>query len=250
MKIATWNLNGVRARHRELTELAAVHAPDILCLQEIKAAPAQVPEPLTGLPQYHSYWHGNARGYSGVSIHLRRELTASPRFSIPDFDVDNRALRVEHGALAVLSLYVPNGGRDYPAKLDFLRALHAFAAAAHRAGQLLVMCGDLNITRGDADVHPRQRKPGAIGQRPDERALLEAVLGESLVDLGRALHPDDDQLFTWWPPWRGEKSRNHGWRIDYIVASAALGGRTRSVEVLRDFGSSDHAPVIADIDWP
>ena len=81
------------------------------------------------------------------------------------------------------------------------------------------MCGDLNVAPTDRDVHPKERKLNAIGQRPDERALLATLVGEGLVDVGRALDPDNDDLFTYWAPWRQLRERNIGWRIDFVLAS-------------------------------
>jgi len=122
-----------------------------------------------------------------------------------------------------------------------------FAAEAHAAGRALVVAGDLNVARTDLDVHPKERKPGIIGQRPDERALLERLFSHGLVDLGRALHPGDAGLFTYWAPWRSLRQRNIGWRIDYVAASEALAARAARCDVLADFGTSDHAPVIAEV---
>ena len=85
----------------------------------------------------------------------------------------------------------------------------------------VVICGDLNIARTDMDVHPKERKPRIIGQLPEERALLERIIGHGLVDTGRALEPDNDQMFTWWAPWRNMRQRNIGWRLDYVLASHA-----------------------------
>jgi exodeoxyribonuclease-3 len=149
------------------------------------------------------------------------------------------------GDLMVASVYVPNGGKDYSAKLRFLDALVAFAGEMQTGRLPFVLCGDLNITRAEIDVHPKERKPTAIGQLPEERALLAAVLDRGLVDLGRALAPDDDGLFTWWAPWRNMRARNIGWRIDYVLASADLAARAVSCPVQREVGTSDHAPVIA-----
>ena len=110
----------------------------------------------------------------------------------------------------------------------------------------MIVCGDLNIARTDMDVHPKERKPNAIGQLAEERAQLERIIGHGLVDVGRALEPDNDQLFTWWPPWRNMRERNFGWRLDYLLASQALYERARSSVVQREFGTSDHAPVIVE----
>ena len=92
-----------------------------------------------------------------------------------------------------------------------------------------MLCGDLNVARTDTDVHPKERKPRAIGQLPEERALLERIIGRGLVDVGRALDPDNDGLFTWWAPWRNMRQRNIGWRLDYVLASEALAAARRVV---------------------
>jgi exodeoxyribonuclease III len=250
VRVITWNVNGIRARFPEVVALCARERPDFLCLQELKATAAQVPEPLTGLPEYVGVWHGGPRGYSGVSLHVRRDAAArvAHRFGPPDFDVENRAIEVAFGGeLRILSLYVPNGNRDLQAKIRFLEALERHVAAAHAAGARLLLCGDLNVARTEVDVHPTMRNPRAVGQLPQERALFERLLASGLVDLGRRFAPDDDGLFSWWPPWREERRKNHGWRLDYILASDALSGAAESCRVLADHGTSDHAPVAADI---
>ena len=108
----------------------------------------------------------------------------------------------------------------------------------------LILCGDINIARADIDVHPKERKPGVIGQRAEERELFEALLDRHLVDVTRALDLDNQGLFTWWPPWRNMRQRNIGWRIDYILASRAIAERATRCTVLADVGTSDHAPIM------
>lgn len=246
VRVITWNVNGIRARFPEVVELCRREEPDVLCLQEIKATAAQVPEPLTGLPDYHSVWHGGPRGYSGVSLHVRRATSAAaPGCSPTAFDVEFRALELALGPVRILSVYVPNGNRDLPTKMTFLRALVAHAAAARAAGNQLLICGDLNVARTDMDVYERMRNPRSVCQLPEERALLEAIIDSDLVDLLRASDPDNPGLFTWWPPWRDERRKNHGWRLDYILASRSL--PAASCRVLADVGTSDHAPVVAEI---
>jgi exodeoxyribonuclease-3 len=89
------------------------------------------------------------------------------------------------------------------------------------------------------------RVPRAIGQLPEERALIERLISRGLVDLGRTVDPDNDNLFTWWPPWREMRARNIGWRLDYVLTTAALAGRATGCPVQKDVGTSDHAPVMA-----
>jgi len=245
VKIATWNVNGIRKREPEIVAWIEEHRPDVLCLQEIKAKPDQVPAALCELAGYWCYWHG-ASGYSGVSLQVSKERCPEPpAFSHPAFDHETRVVQAAFDDLVVASVYVPNGGKDFPAKLRFLEAMEGWVAAHHAAGRQVVLCGDLNVARTDRDVHEKERKPGVIGQRPDERALLERVLAQGLVDVARALAPDDDALFTWWAPWRNLRQRNIGWRIDYVLASEATARRAVSCPSYREVGTSDHAPLLA-----
>jgi exodeoxyribonuclease-3 len=145
----------------------------------------------------------------------------------------------------VASIYVPNGGKDFPAKMRFLEAMDAYASQSQSSGRPLVLCGDLNVARTDMDVHPKERKPLAIGQLPEERALIERIISHGLVDVHRTLEPDNAELFTWWAPWRNLKQRNIGWRLDYVLAAQGLADRVTSCVVQREFGTSDHGPVVA-----
>ena len=242
MKVATWNVNGIRAREAQLCDWLERDRPDVVCLQEIKARPDQVPDRCK-LADYHAFWHG-AGGYSGVSLHLRRELLEAPEFSHPEFDMETRIVQVSLDKLVLASVYVPNGGKDYTAKLAFLTALAAWSKELHDQGRELILCGDINIARADIDVHPKERKADVIGQRAEERDLFEGLLGGNLVDVTRTFDPDNEGLFTWWPPWRNMRQRNIGWRIDYILASRAIAERATSCKVLADVGTSDHAPVM------
>jgi len=256
LTIATWNVNGIRAREEQFLAWLEEWRPDVVCLQEIKASPDKLSAALVELAGYHPYWHGES-GYSGVGLHLRKAtFPEPPTFSHPEFDHETRivtatATDAAAGAagVTVASIYVPNGGKDFQAKLDFLTALRGFGEELRAAGRPFVLCGDLNVTRTDRDIHPKERKKKPqIGTLPEERELLEAVLAEGLTDVGRALDPDNDELYTWWAPWRNLRQRNIGWRIDYVLASPELAAKAASCQVLREVGTSDHAPVVARFD--
>ena len=248
MKVATWNVNGIRARQAQVQEWIERERPDVVCLQEIKATSDQVPEALCEMEGYWCYWHGG-KGYSGVGLHVSRAVAPErPVFSHPEFNYENRIAAVDVGDVTVASVYVPNGGKDFPAKMRFLEAMDDYAASFQGGGRQLVLCGDMNVARTDLDVHPKERKPRAIGQLPEERALIERILSRGLVDLGRALDPDNAGLFTWWAPWRNLKQRNIGWRLDYVFASQPLAAHLVSCVVQREVGTSDHGPVVAVFD--
>jgi len=248
VKIATWNVNGIRARQSQVLEWIGNDQPDIICLQEIKASREQVPEALCAMAGYWCYWHGE-RAYSGVGLHIRREIAPDPpEFGHPDFDNETRIVTARLGNMVIGSVYVPNGGKDFAAKMRFLEAMERYAADCRSQELDLILCGDMNVTRTDQDVHPKERKPNIIGQRPDEREWFERILASGdLVDMGRALDPDNDGLFTWWPPWRSMRQKNIGWRLDYILASRSVAARITQCSVLAQLGTSDHAPVIATL---
>jgi exodeoxyribonuclease-3 len=249
VKVATWNVNGIRARSSQVVHWIDGEVPDVVCLQEIKATPAQVPEPLASVPGYHVHWHGSG-GYSGVALLLRAaRFPERPAFVHPPFDVENRIVVAEIAATVFASVYVPNGGKDFAAKIAFLRELEAWVGTLEAAGKHIVVCGDLNVARAPIDVHPALRKD-MVGQLRQERELIDAVFAHGLVDVGRYVDPDNDRLFTWWAPWRNLRQRNIGWRLDYIAASSDLVDGETTCRSYREIGTSDHAPVVAHLREP
>ncbi|HWI20924.1 MAG TPA: exodeoxyribonuclease III [Vicinamibacterales bacterium] len=263
MKIATWNVNGIRARQSQLFDWLAAEQPDIVCLQEIKASLDQLTFELRDMEGYWSYWHGD-KGYSGVAVLVKKSLVgALPICSHPTFDFEQRIVCASvplaprslgeggspAGDVMIASVYVPNGGKDFDAKMRFLEALESFVAEAERDQKLIILCGDLNVALAERDIHPKLQKPNQIGARPEERALLARIISRGLVDVHRSFEPDNDNLFTWWAPWRNQKERNIGWRIDYVLASKAIAERAASATVQREIGSSDHGPVVVNFNF-
>ena len=189
MKIATWNVNGIRARQAQVEEFIEKEQPDVLCLQEIKATIDQLPLWLCDIEGYWCYWHGG-KGYSGVGLHVRKSAAPErPVFEHPEFDYESRIVTARLPQLTVASIYVPNGGKDFPAKMRFLESLASMTDTYNASNRPLVLCGDFNVARTDMDVHPKERKPNVIGQRPDERELLERIIGHGLVDVHRRWSP-------------------------------------------------------------
>src|SRR5258708_35833072 len=125
---------------------------------------------------------------------MRREtFPEEPKFSHPHFGVETRIVEARAGDTVFASVYVPNGGKDYVAKVDFMKALIGYARAQKEQGLKLVISGDYNIARTDMDVHPKERKPNIIGQRPEERKLPQAMLAKGPVDAGRSLYSYDGE---------------------------------------------------------
>src|SRR5215470_574704 len=219
MKLATWNVNGIRARQAELQDFIERETPDVLCLQEIKAAIDQLPVWVCELEGYWCYWHGG-KGYSGVGLHVRKAWHPDrPLFHHPEFDYEHRIVTARLPQATIASIYVPNGGKDFAAKMRFLEALDAYAAEFQAASLPLVLCGDMNVARTDRDVHPKERRPNVIGQRPDERALIDRILSRGLVDVHRKLDPDNADLSPWGAPWPNRGARNTGGRLDHFSGS-------------------------------
>ena len=242
MKIATWNVNGIRAREAQLREFLERERPDVVCLQEIKATPAQVPGLLLDPGGYWAYWHG-ASAYSGVALHVRRELAREahlrPSLVRPRVPGGDRGARVDRRWPRSTSR---TAGRTSPPRCASSRRSTAGSPSSTDGGGSS-SCAATSTSRGRRWTSTRASgRPGAIGQRPDERELFGRILGHGLVDVGRHLHPDDDALFTWWAPWRNLRQRNIGWRIDYVLASEALAPKVTRCDSLREVGTSDHAP--------
>ena len=148
--------------------------------------------------------------------------------------------------IAVLATLLWSGGA---ASAGALGALAAMIVIGTVVGGILAARVEMTaMPQLVAILHTSTR---AIGQLPEERELFERLISEGgLVDVGRMLHPDDDTYFSWWAPWRNMKARNIGWRLDYVLASHTLGSRASSCRVLREFGTSDHGPVIAEFAPP
>ena len=220
----------------------------------LRAQEVQVPDALHSPAGYCARWNNASRkGYSGVALLIRRTFAEeAPHFWHPDFDFEQRIVVADVpsagpnlGAVRFVSVYVPNGGKDYEAKMRFFGDLQRWLAETNRAGTALVLCGDINVAREERDVHPRERKPNQIGTRQEERDLFGVMLEAGMTDVGRTLDPDNNELFTWWAPWRSLRQRNIGWRIDYVLATPTLAPMARTCVSRREFGTSDHAPVVA-----
>ena len=249
MTIGTWNVNGIRARQSQVQEWVRRERPDIVCLQEIKAGSDQVPTALCEMEDYWCYWHG-AKGYSGVGLHVSKAFAPSGRCS-PIRPSTTRAASSPSRlrGVTVASVYVPNGGKDFDAEDAVPRGDRRIRAAGAR-GRASGSSSAATSTsrRADIDVHPKERKPRAIGQLPEERAMLERLLGARAGGHRPGARP-------------GERPDVHvvGAVAEHASAQHRLAARLRPGEpggfrsrsrctVHRDFGTSDHAPVVARFD--
>ena len=187
MKVATWNVNGIRARQAQLLEFLARERPDVVCLQEIKASPDQLTFELRDLEGYWSHWHGE-KGYSGVALLVSRDFdrrrardrasrssTSSSASAAPRWRPPPATSRLRRSTC-------PTAARTSLPRCAFSRRSRPGRRRRRLAGRTLVFCGDLNVARSDMDIHPKERKPNQVGARPDERAALRA---DALARSGR-----------------------------------------------------------------
>ncbi|ARM30115.1 exodeoxyribonuclease III [Prosthecochloris sp. HL-130-GSB] len=250
MKIATWNINGIRARKSALQQWITRNTPDILVMQEIKADAGSIPPEILSVQGYTKFWNGSTvrKGYSGTGILVRGDV-ADQIFEIPDFDTENRTVVVHDKEFTLIGTYVPRGdsAEHYQVKLTYFRQLEAYILSLLEAGREVILTGDMNVAHTDLDVHHSQNKPGSTGLRPEERASVDSLLAQGMHDVMRERHPEAPDMFTWWPYWKGARERNLGWRIDCFYLSGGILSAVQNVEIDREEKSSDHAPVILEI---
>ncbi len=252
MKIASWNINGIRARKASLEAWILRNQPDILLLQEVKAHEEEIPPAISDLDAYRKFWNGSTvrKGYSGTGILLRDSSTADDAvWEVPAFDIENRTGVLHTTHFTIIGTYVPRGESDehYRIKLDYLDSLRLYICSLLDSGRQVILAGDMNIAHRDIDVHRSQNKPGAVGLRSEERAAIDAQIASGLQDIMRNMHPDVADLFTWWPYWKLARERNLGWRIDCFYLSSKLAAKVTAATVDLEEKSSDHAPVILEL---
>tara|TARA_B100000676_G_scaffold305507_1_gene359863 strand:+ start:1231 stop:2016 length:786 start_codon:yes stop_codon:yes gene_type:complete len=257
MRIATWNVNGLRARIEFLTIWLKDRAPDIVGLQEIKVTDDQFPfEELEALG-YHAVINGQ-KGWNGVAI-LSREPAEVIETELPGHDaMGSRLLTARVAGLDFTTVYCPNGKtlthEDYPAKLEWLAALAELFEGRSDGDLQTVLCGDFNVCPEPLDSWRGEAADGAIFHTVEERQRTDAIRNSGLIDTYRDLYPDE-QTFSWWDYRGGAFHRGHGLRIDHVYVSPAVRARAVRAQHDRDyrkkkdgFTASDHAPVIVDLD--
>lgn len=251
VKIATYNVNGINARLANLLQWLAEEAPDIVCLQELKAPEGNFPIQAIRAAGYQAIWHGQ-KSWNGVAI-LSRGLAPKERRRVLPGDAEDlhsRYLEAAVGSLIVGCLYLPNGNPAPGPKFDYkLRWFERFAAHAKKllaSGEPVVLAGDYNVMPTDLDVYAPERWRDDALFRPEVRAAYRRLLDQGWTDAIRKLHPDA-RIYTFWQYFRNAFARDAGLRIDHFLLSPNLAGRLVAAEVNRSVRgrerASDHAPV-------
>ncbi|GAA2146412.1 exodeoxyribonuclease III [Kitasatospora kazusensis] len=256
-------MNGIRAAAKKgfIEWLAATEA-DVICLQEVRSEPEQLPAELRDLPGWHAVWAPAAtKGRAGVAVLSRQapERTVIG-FGSDEFDNSGRYAEIDLPGLTVASLYLPSGEvgterQDEKERFmaEFLVHLTELRGRAAADGREVLVCGDWNIAHREADLKNWKANQKSAGFLPEERAWLTRVFDEAgYVDVVRALHPDQDGPYSWWS-YRGRAFDNDsGWRIDLIVTSSGISNKCVRAYVERAASHagrwSDHAPVTAVFD--
>ena len=255
MRIATWNINGLRARLDFLKLWLGSRAPDVVGLQEIKVGDDEFPREVFEALGYHVICHGQ-KAWNGVAVLSREPAELVDRGLPGQAEFGARLLRVRVGALDFTTVYCPNGKdvghEDYPRKLAWFDDLARYWASRPADGAT-VLCGDFNIVPAAMDSFMGAGTEDDIFHTRAERQRFDALLGLGLVDLFRHRHPDT-QAYSWWDYRGGAFHRGHGLRIDLLLGSPAARDRVEDVVIDRDYRKkqdgltpSDHAPVYADL---
>jgi exodeoxyribonuclease-3 len=259
MRVATWNVNGLRARLDFVRLWLRERKPDLVGLQELKLSDEQFPHDAFQAEGYRAATHGQ-KSWNGVAVLSRAPVEVVQRGLPGQEELGARLLAVRSGDLEFTTLYCPNGKHtahaDFPIKLAWLDALAAHLERGADAGRRAILCGDFNLCPAEIDSWNEAALAGSIFHTDAERARFARILAAGFVDLFRHLHPDE-QAFSWWDYRGGAFHRRQGLRIDLLLATrAAAAGATRA-EIDREWRKkkeghtpSDHAPVVADLGGP
>jgi exodeoxyribonuclease-3 len=256
MKIATFNVNGIKSRLPHLLRWLEREQPDVACLQELKALAEAFPVDAIRDAGYHALWKGQ-RSWNGVAILARGSEPVEIRRTLPGFESDeqSRYLEAAINGIVVGCLYLPNGnpqpGPKFDYKLAWFESFIQHAATLVNSQHPVVLCGDYNVVPTDEDIYdPRSWRKDALLQ-PQTRECYQRLLAQGWTDSIRQLHPDA-RVYTFWDYFRQHWQRNAGLRIDHLLLNRTLAGALRSAGVdtwvRGEEKASDHAPAWVELD--
>lgn len=249
--ILSWNVNGLRAALKNgFLDWFHETQPGILCLQETRLLPEEVPDEVRAPAGYQTFWHpAERRGYSGTAVLTRVEPHSVTALGAKDIDSEGRLQILEFDGFTLLNGYWPNSQSErarLPYKLRFCRALTRRANKLVRAGRNVVVCGDFNIAHEPIDLaRPRENENNA-GYYIEERQAMGRFLKHGYIDTFRHFHPDAAE-YTWWSYRTQARKRNIGWRLDYHCVNEAFLPRVKRAWILGEVLGSDHCPVGIEI---
>lgn len=252
MKIVTYNINGIRAALRKgLDEWLKSTDPDVICLQEIKAREEQFDSSVFTNLGYHCYWYSAQKpGYSGTAI-LSKEKPIKVIYGInhENYDNEGRVMRVDFETYSVISVYMPSGssGDSRQAfKMTFLEDFHQYISELIQQIPNLIIAGDYNICHKAIDIHNPERNQKTSGFLPEEREWLSTFIDLGFIDTFRHFNQEPHQ-YSWWSYRANARSKNLGWRIDYLLATQSMESRLNRAAILSQAKHSDHCPVLVEL---
>jgi exodeoxyribonuclease-3 len=255
MKLATWNVNSIRAREARVLRWLETARPDVVCLQELKVTNEAFPYDALKDAGYFAAVHGQ-KTYNGVAILSRLEPEEVKRgFGDGGDDAQARLVAARIGGIQVASAYVPNGAavdsEKWAYKLEWMRRLREWLDRRYTNTDPVALCGDFNVAPEARDVCDPTRWEGSVLTHPDVRRALADVRSWGLVDAFR-LHHDEPGFYSWWDYRMLAFPRNQGLRIDHIDLSEPLAGRCTGAAIERNERKgkqpSDHVPVVVELD--
>ena len=252
MKIITYNVNGIRsAVGKGLHTWLKASSPDIVCFQETKAQPDQIPVELFEELGYHHYWFSaTKKGYSGVGILTKiKPDHVDFGMNIQEYDDEGRTIMAHFGDTTVMSVYHPSGttGEERQSfKMRWLDDFLEYIIELRKTRPNLIITGDFNICHKPIDIHDPKRNANNSGFLPEEREWLTRFLESGFIDSFRYFNQDPHQ-YTWWSFRAGARSRNLGWRIDYQMVTPSLVDRLVDAAILPLAMHSDHCPMMLEI---
>ena len=266
MRLASWNVNGIRAVVKKVTFQAFVkeYKPDVLCLQETKAERGQAE---VDLAEYEEYWNSAVKkGYSGTAVFVKKNLKVHEVIlglpeevckkyklhddSYGDPNTEGRVIAVELDDFFVVTSYTPNSKPDLsrlklrhkqwdPAFLEYMQQLEK--------RKPVLFCGDLNVAHTPDDLANPKANEGEHGFTKEEREGIDKIIEAGFVDSFRVFTKEGKGFYTWWTHWQNSRERNVGWRIDYWFVSKHLLPRLKSAGILSKVMGSDHCPVVIEL---
>lgn len=254
MRIVSYNVNGIRAAiSKGLINWLEQAKPDVVCLQEIKATPYQLPLldfELAGY-SYHYWFPATKKGYSGVAILSKiKPNNVVYGTGIEHMDFEGRTVRVDFDDFSVMSLYLPSGTNieRLNHKFMFMDDFQNYINDLKKEIPNLIICGDYNICHEAIDIHDPVRNAKVSGFLPEERAWLDAFLKNGFIDSFRFLNKEPGNYSWWTVRVKTAREDNKGWRIDYCLVSEPLKDRIKKALILPEAKHSDHCPVLVDIE--
>ncbi|MEQ9440729.1 MAG: exodeoxyribonuclease III [Cyclobacteriaceae bacterium] len=253
MKIISYNVNGIRAAIRKgFLGWLREENPDIICLQETKASPEQVPVSEIEALGYQTFWEGATvrKGYSGVAIFTK----PTPRqvvngMGTERYDQEGRVLRADYDDFSLMSVYMPSGTTGdirQQFKMHWLSDFRTYIDELKKEKKRLIISGDYNICHRPIDIHDPVRNKNSSGFLPEEREWVSEFIDTGFIDTFRYFNESLHE-YTWWSYRARSREKNLGWRIDYHMASASLQERLQGASILSEVNHSDHCPIVLEI---